>query len=81
MIRLAYRRLGVETSLEGTTLVVPGLQELEVAAALGCKLVGRAVARVGGPALDQLGRRGRVEVEPLGLAGPGGANRAGFAPP
>ena len=35
---------------------------------LGCKLVGRAVARVGGPVLDQLGRRGRIEVEPLGLA-------------
>jgi len=32
MIRLAYRRLGVETSLDGTTLVVPGPQKLEVAA-------------------------------------------------
>jgi UDP-N-acetylglucosamine 1-carboxyvinyltransferase len=32
MIRLAYRRLGVETALEGTTLVVPGSQELRVAA-------------------------------------------------
>jgi len=32
MIRLAYRRLGVETALEGTTLVVPGPQELRVAA-------------------------------------------------
>ena len=27
MIRLAYRRLGVETSLDGTTLVVPGPQK------------------------------------------------------
>ena len=32
MIRLAYRRLGVETALEGTTLVVPGPQALRVAA-------------------------------------------------
>jgi UDP-N-acetylglucosamine 1-carboxyvinyltransferase len=32
MIRLAYRRLGVETALEGTTLIVPGPQELRVAA-------------------------------------------------
>jgi len=32
MIRLAYRRLGVETMLDGTTLVVPGPQELQVAA-------------------------------------------------
>ncbi|HXA97642.1 MAG TPA: UDP-N-acetylglucosamine 1-carboxyvinyltransferase [Candidatus Dormibacteraeota bacterium] len=32
MIRLAYRRLGVETTLEGTTLVVPGPQDLRVAA-------------------------------------------------
>jgi UDP-N-acetylglucosamine 1-carboxyvinyltransferase len=32
MIRLAYRRLGVETALDGTTLVVPGPQELRVAA-------------------------------------------------
>jgi UDP-N-acetylglucosamine 1-carboxyvinyltransferase len=32
MIRLAYRRLGVETTLESTTLVVPGPQELRVAA-------------------------------------------------
>jgi len=32
MIRLAYQRLGVETSVEGTTLVVPGPQELRVAA-------------------------------------------------
>jgi UDP-N-acetylglucosamine 1-carboxyvinyltransferase len=32
MIRLAYRRLGVETTLEGTTLVVPGAQTLAVAA-------------------------------------------------
>ena len=32
MIRLAYRRLGVETALEGTTLVVPGPQDLRVAA-------------------------------------------------
>ncbi|HKW95385.1 MAG TPA: UDP-N-acetylglucosamine 1-carboxyvinyltransferase [Methylomirabilota bacterium] len=32
MIRLAYRRLGVETALEGTTLVVPGPQPLAVAA-------------------------------------------------
>jgi UDP-N-acetylglucosamine 1-carboxyvinyltransferase len=32
MIRLAYQRLGVETSLEGTTLVVPGPQELRMAA-------------------------------------------------
>jgi UDP-N-acetylglucosamine 1-carboxyvinyltransferase len=31
MIRLAYQRLGVETSLEGTTLVVPGPQELRIA--------------------------------------------------
>jgi UDP-N-acetylglucosamine 1-carboxyvinyltransferase len=31
MIRLAYQRLGVETSLEGTTLVVPGPQELQMA--------------------------------------------------
>ena len=32
MIRLAYRRLGVETALDGTTLVVPGPQALRVAA-------------------------------------------------
>ncbi len=32
MIRVAYRRLGVETALDGTTLVVPGPQELRVAA-------------------------------------------------
>ena len=32
MIRLAYQRLGVETSVEGTTLVVPGPQELRMAA-------------------------------------------------
>ncbi len=32
MIRLAYRRLGVETALEGATLVVPGPQALAVAA-------------------------------------------------
>jgi UDP-N-acetylglucosamine 1-carboxyvinyltransferase len=32
MIRLAYQRLGVETSIEGTTLVVPGPQELRMAA-------------------------------------------------
>jgi UDP-N-acetylglucosamine 1-carboxyvinyltransferase len=32
MIRLAYQRLGVETSLEGTTLVVPGPQELRMTA-------------------------------------------------
>ena len=32
MIRLAYRRLGVQTALEGTTLIVPGPQELRVAA-------------------------------------------------
>jgi UDP-N-acetylglucosamine 1-carboxyvinyltransferase len=32
MIRLAYRRLGVETTLDGTTLVVPGPQELRMAA-------------------------------------------------
>jgi UDP-N-acetylglucosamine 1-carboxyvinyltransferase len=32
MIRVAYRRLGVETTLEGTTLIVPGPQELQVAA-------------------------------------------------
>ncbi|HYB70428.1 MAG TPA: UDP-N-acetylglucosamine 1-carboxyvinyltransferase [Candidatus Bathyarchaeia archaeon] len=35
MIRLAYRRLGVETALEGTTLLVPGPQVLEVAADAG----------------------------------------------
>jgi UDP-N-acetylglucosamine 1-carboxyvinyltransferase len=32
MIRLAYRRLGVETTLDGPTLIVPGPQKLEVAA-------------------------------------------------
>jgi UDP-N-acetylglucosamine 1-carboxyvinyltransferase len=32
MIRLAYQRLGVETSLEGTTLIVPGPQELRMIA-------------------------------------------------
>ena len=32
MIRVAYRRLGVETALDRTTLVVPGPQELRVAA-------------------------------------------------
>ena len=32
MIRLAFRRLGVETALDGTTLIVPGPQELRVAA-------------------------------------------------
>ena len=32
MIRLAYQRLGVETALEGTTLVVPGPQELRMIA-------------------------------------------------
>jgi UDP-N-acetylglucosamine 1-carboxyvinyltransferase len=32
MIRLAYQRLGVETALEGSTLVVPGPQALRVAA-------------------------------------------------
>ncbi len=35
MIRLAYRRLGLETALEGTTLVIPGPQALEVAADAG----------------------------------------------
>ena len=34
MIRLVYQRLGVETAIEGTTLVVPGPQRLSVAADL-----------------------------------------------